>query len=492
MVNSPRIQQQSRLLELQRLRATYNARNADKKLICYTQHTMPSYKVNWHHRVIAEKLEKWIHGVIPNLMIFTPPRNGKSELVSVRGPSFCLGVNPDHQVVIASYGSSLANKHNVAAQRVMDLKKYRELFPATRIPGEEAKSQRYKRKADLVECIKRRGYLRSVGVGGAITGEGFTRGVIDDPFKNRKEADSPVTRGAVWDWYTSTFYTRAERNAGKLLTLTRWHEDDLAGRLLKQMKHGGKFAEQWEVLSLPAIKIGEPSEFDPRQEGEPLWPWKYPLNTLYGMRETMGGEQGRDWQALMQQRPRTEGGQIIQRRWWKFYQIKPATFDEVVMSIDCNFKDKSKQKSGSYVVIQVWGRIGADKYLLDQWREKCGFVDTVNAIKRMKSKWPSAYRIYIEDKANGPAVIDTLKGDISGIIPVEPDGSKEARLYAVSAQIQSGNVYLPEDAPWVHDYIEEHSAFPNGTNDDQVDATSQALRKLDSSGVSQLERLLTM
>ena len=469
------------------LRKAFDARFASQKLMSYTRVTFPNYVSNWHHEAICTKIDDLIVGKIKRLMIFVPPRNGKSELVSVRAPSFALGRDPDEQIIMASYAADLANKHNRQAQRVMDTQEFKSLFPNTKIASEDVKQGsygRYARTSELVEVIGKRGYLRSAGVGGAITGTGFTLGVIDDPFKNRQEADSKVTRDMVWNWYTSTFYTRKEKDARILVTMTRWHEDDLAGRLLKQMEKGGEFAEEWIVIELPALKVGLPNKYDPRQPNEPLWPWKYPYEELMRMQSTMGS---RDWASLQQQTPMVEGGNIVQRRWWKFYKQPPAKLDEVVQSWDLTFKEAGS----SWVVGQVWGRKGSDKYLLDQFRAKVGFVETVSAIKTMKLKWPEAHRVYIEDKANGPAVIDSLSKQISGVIAVKPEGSKESRLHAVSAQIESGNVYLPEGALWVHDYIEEFSAFPNGADDDQVDATTQALRKLDISGIERLEKLLT-
>jgi predicted phage terminase large subunit-like protein len=153
-------------------------------------------------------------------------------------------------------------------------------------------------------------------------------------------------------------------------------------------------------------------------------------------------------------------------------------FEEIIQSWDCTFKDT---KGTDYVVGQVWGRKGADRYLLDQVRDKMAFPATVRAIKNMKDKWPQSKRILIEDTANGPAVISTLKHDIPGIVPVNPSGGKVVRAQAVTAQIESGNVYIPsqETCSWVGDYIEEFAAFPNGKHDDQVDSTTQALCYMD-------------
>lgn len=168
---------------------------------------------------------------------------------------------------------------------------------------------------------------------------------------------------------------------------------------------------------------------------------------------------------------------MFKRSWWQFYRQPPNQFDEIIQSWDMSFKET---KEGSYVVGQIWGRKGADKYLLDQVRDRMDFPATIQAVRSLSAKWPQAHAKLVEDKANGPAVIATLRREISGLIPVEPQGSKEARAAAVSSDIEAGNVYLPDPsiASWIHDFIEELSVFPNGANDDQCDGATQGLLRL--------------
>jgi predicted phage terminase large subunit-like protein len=458
-----------------------------KEILHFTKWTNPRYQTNWHHRILCEKLDKFVRGEITRLIVLMPPRNGKSELVSRRLPAFAFGLNPHEQIMSASYGQDLASKMNRDVQRIMDSEQYKKIFPNVTLPGpDQIKTDgrtKYIRNAKEFEIVGSRGMYRCAGVGGAITGTGFTLGIIDDPIKNRAEADSATYREKIWDWYTSTFYTRKEENARILVTVTRWHEDDLVGRLLKKSKED-KNADQWDVVEFPAIRDERVCEEDPRSIGEPLWPEKFPLTELVAMKAVMGS---REWSSLQQQTPITEGGNIVKRDWWKYYDELPRMPDEWIQSWDLTFKESGN----SYVVGQVWMRKGANKYLVDQFRQRIGFVETISAIQTMTHKWPQAGRKLIEDKANGPAVIDALKNKISGIIPISPEGSKESRANAVSAQIESGNVWLPRNAIWVHDYIEEWAAFPNGADNDQVDATTQALKKLDISGIERMERFLT-
>jgi len=411
-------------------------------------------------------------------MVFMPPRHGKSELVSRRLPAFILGRNPDANIIATSYGADLAARLNRDVQRIIDSPEYSEIFPDTRLFGTNVRTVAqgtWLRNSEIFEIVGHKGVYKSSGVGGAITGMGCNYGIIDDPYKNRQEASSKTVRETIWEWYTSTFYTRLEKNGQILITLTRWHEDDLAARLLK-LAAEDPAADRWMVIAFPAVaeENGHPS--DPRRPGEALWPDRYPLKELMTIKTIIGSY---EWAALYQQRPSPDEGGILNRNWWKFYQQPPAQFDEVLQSWDMSFKETT---SGSFVVGQVWGRKGADKYLLDQVRDRMDFPATVQAVRTLSAKWPQAWAKLVEDKANGPAVISTLKREISGLIAVEPQGSKEARAAAVSPDIEAGNVYLPDPsiAPWVHDFIEECAAFPNGANDDQVDAMTQVLNRLNS------------
>ena len=219
-----------------------------------------------------------------------------------------------------------------------------------------------------------------------------------------------------------------------------------------------------------------PNKNDKRKPGEALWPSKYPISFLDKHRKA----DSRDWAALYQQSPYTEGGAILKKHWWKFYTTPPKFLDEVGISVDATFKDL---KTSDYVVIQTWGRKGPDKYLLDQYREKMDYVETEKATLNMRLKWRQCTKIWIEDKANGSALISRLRRKITGVIPVEPEGSKIARAQAVAPQVESGNTYLPDPSicDWVNDFIDECAKFPNAKHDDQVDACSQALARLETS-----------
>lgn len=444
-----------------------------------------NYRMNWHHRLLCDYLDKLACKEIRRLMVFMPPRHGKSELVSRKFPAYLLGRNPDTSIISCSYSADLASRMNRDVQRLIDSEKYSLLFPESHLFGKNIRSTAkgsFLRNSDIFEIVNHRGTYRSSGVGGGITGMGGEYIIIDDPVKNREDADSATIREKIYDWYTSTLYTRLEKDGCILLTLTRWHEDDLAGKLLKAAQEG---ADQWTILELPAVCEYPPEPYDERQEGEALWKWKYDEQALAKMKATVGS---RDWAALYQQHPTPGEGGTFKREWWNYYKVLPDGLYDFVQSWDCTFKDA---QSSDYVVGQVWARKGSSRYLLDQVRGRMSFTETLRAIRSLSAKWPQAVRKLIEDKANGTAVIDVLRKEIPGLIPVEPEGGKIVRANAVTAVAEAGNIYLPNPsiAPWVHDFVEEHAVFPNGANDDQVDAQTQANTYYNSSSFS-LEGLI--
>ena len=186
----------------------------------------------------------------------------------------------------------------------------------------------------------------------------------------------------------------------------------------------------------------------------------------------------RDWEALYQQHPTVEGGAVFRKEWLKFYAPTdlPQNFDETIISWDMTFKEGDDK---DFVVGQVWARKDARYFLLDQVRRQMDFIATMEAFVTLSQKYPRALKKLVEDKANGPAVISALKSHVPGIVPVEPDGSKTARAYAVTPLFEAGNVYIPNPSwcPWARDYVDELTQFPTAAHDDQVDATTQALRQ---------------
>jgi predicted phage terminase large subunit-like protein len=409
-----------------------------------------------HHFLLCDAVKRICEGKLKKLMIFMPPRHGKSQTITESLPSYYNGIFPNKRVMCISYGDGLAKEFG-RKNRMKVLEYGEELFGVKLDPKNNSVSEW------TIQGHTGGSYF--AGILGGVTGRGADLLIIDDPIKTRQEANSETYRNRVWDEYQSSLATRLMPNGVTVIILTRWHFDDLAGRILASE------GDQWEVISLPAV--AEDNDPIGREEGELLWP-SFGYDREWADKKIIEvGQQ--TWTSLFQQRPSPESGDIFKRQWIQYYKALPE-LDEMSLSIDASFKDK---KGSDFCVIQCWGRAGAKRYLIDQIRDRMGFPATVQAVRSMSAKYPDAYTILIEDKANGTAVIDTLKNEITGIIPVEPEGGKEVRASAISPQWEAGNIYVPDPSmcAWVNDFIEEMLQFPQGKHDDQVDAMTQQLTR---------------
>lgn len=429
--------------------------------------------MGWVHKEICRKLDSFLEAVerkeSPRLIITMPPRSGKSEIVSRCFPAYCFGRFPDTQIIACSHSVSLVAQFNRDVQRLIESDSYRRIFPDTRIGGKSDSGQAYTKTSEWFEIVGRKGAYRVAGIGGGITGHGADILILDDLVKDRAEANSQTIRDRTWDWYTSTAYTRLSPGGGVIAMATRWHMDDLIGRLLDNMNRGA--GDTFEVVNYPAI-----AEHDEkyRKRGEALHPERFSLKRLREIRKNVGE---RDWQSEYQQSPVPDGGALFRSEWLKTYRKAdlPPVFDSVILSWDMAFKDSA---ASDFVVGQAWGRKGASYYLIDQVRGRWDFVQTKAMFMQMALKHPKALRKLVEDKANGTAVISELSKTVSGIVPITPRESKTARAQSVAPFFEAGNVYIPEetsDTAWVREYRTEMLNFPSGAHDDQVDATTQAL-----------------
>ncbi|MDR2005898.1 MAG: phage terminase large subunit [Acidaminococcales bacterium] len=411
------------------------------------------------HTLICQKLEAVERGEITRLMLFMPPRHGKSQTVTETFPSWFLGRHPDARVIEVSYGIQFAEKFGLLNRRKIE--DFGGRIFGIGVSADQSSKTKW-------EIAGHAGGMISVGLGGSITGEGADLLIIDDLIKNRQEAESEAMRRRVWEEWQDTLQTRLHPGAAVILIMTRWREDDIAGRILDEAEANG---EKWHIVRLPCIAEDGGADALGRKPGETLWP-EHGFDARWAARQkaTVGE---RTWNALYQQNPLPAEGNIIKNDWWRFYHVPPQSFDLIFQSWDMAFKGG---EANDYVVGQVWGALGPSLYLLDQVRDKLNFPRTLREVANMRDKWPTARAILIEDKANGPGVIDTLKQDFSGVIAVNPEGSKEARCWAASADIEAGNVYLPDPVfPWVKEFLAEFARFPEGKNDDQVDAATQAV-----------------
>lgn len=407
-----------------------------------------------HVNLISDLISKKVLAGNARIIVSLPPRHGKSHLISTYTPVWFLSLFPMRNVILTSYEANFAASWGRAVRNIVN----ENSNIGVSLANDSQASDRWH--------TSQGGGMFTAGVGGPITGRGFHLGIIDDYCKNWEEATSEAYRKKTLEWFHSTFYTRAEPGASIIILATRWHEDDLIGHLIKTQP------DRWTEVKLPALA----EENDPleRTVGAALCSPRYDVEKLLEIKSSVGSLV---WNSLYQQRPSALEGNIFKRSWFKYYDDLPRHYDGKIQSWDLSFKDST---GSDYVVGQVWQKSGPDFYLIDQIRERMNFPDTVSAIRTMSATYPHCDAILIEDKANGPAVIDTLRNEISGLIPVEPDGSKLARAAAISALFEAGNVYVPNPkrVGWSLDYVEELCSFPNCRNDDQVDATSQALRKI--------------
>lgn len=415
-------------------------------------------------RLLDRHLVDVAEGRIRRLIWSMPPQEGKSQRVSRTFPLWLLLRNPDARVAIASYEASMARRWGRAVRN--DIRDHPGLGLSVRADTAAAHEWQLDNHA---------GGIVTAGIGGALTGrpvDGVL--VIDDPLKGRAEADSEVYRQACIDWWQETATPRLAPGTPVIVVMTRWHEDDLAGWLART-------DPEWVVVNVPAqAELNDPlgrlqGDFLQSARGRTLEDWE----------QTRIKVGARGWSALYQGHPSPAEGGILKRSWWRYYTTPRAQpqangtmrvdADQVLMSWDMAFKDT---KASDFVVGQVWARRGPGVFLVDQVRDRMDFPASVAAVKALAAKWPQATLKLIEDKANGPAIIAQLRKDVAGVVPVSPKDSKEARAHAVSAFIEAGNVELPTNAPWIGEFVEECSAFPNAAHDDQVDAMTQALHRM--------------
>ena len=428
---------------------------------------MPGFITNWHHRVIADRLSALKGQKRQRIILSLQPQVGKSLLVSRLFPAWWLGHSPHAKIISSSYAVSLAESFNVDCQELIDSEAFRRIFKTLLPP----RSSQKKRTQSYCQIANGQGYLYSVGVGGATLGKTGDIFIIDDPIKSPQEAFSPSSRKKIIDWYLTVAETRMALNGHVILMHQRWHKEDLAGYLLKEIEETG---EDWEVMSFPAIAEGDLHPLDPREPGEPLWPEFKGDSALWEQMRKKAGPYF--WSAIYQQKPAGEQTALISENDLRYFSPEDIDLKRLDQSHswDMSFKSKEEQARGSYVVGQHWATDGFNYYLVNQIRGKWGFRDTHANFVKMSFGAPVS-EVFVEDKANGPAILDSLAGIVPGLIPVEPKGDKFGRFAAISPLFHQGRVFLPKGASWLKDFKDELLNFPNGSNDDQVDSCSQYL-----------------
>jgi predicted phage terminase large subunit-like protein len=371
-------------------------------------------------------------------------------------PAWYLGRNPDRFVISASYGQDLADDFGRKVRNLISSPLHRTVFPTCHLADDAASMRRFNTLAG--------GSYYAVGRGGPITGRGAHLLILDDLLKDREEAQSEAIRRGLREWYAHVAYTRLQPGAAIVLIATRWHEDDLAGRLLNEHAN-----ENWVLLSLPAIAEVDESF---RRAGEALWPERFPLLDLQRIRQSVGSAA---WAALYQQRPAAAEGTIFKRDWIRTYHDLPSSFQKIVQSCDTAFKTGAEN---DYSVITTWGVTENGYFLVSLWRGRVEFPELKRQVSIQAELW-KPHVILIEDKASGQSLVQELRlATRFPILPVKIDSDKRARAEAVTPMFEAGRIFVPESAPWLDTYLDELASFPAGTHDDAVDSTTQALNYL--------------
>lgn len=421
-------------------------------------------KTPFHHflcRYIQNFVERKTDKPYEILVISSPPQHGKSASVTETLPSWYLGRNPDKRVIEISYSADFATKFGRRNKRKID-EFGSDLF-GIRVAKDNAKAIEF-------EIDGHTGGMISRGIGTGVTGQPADLMIIDDPIKNRKEAYSKSRRDLIYEEWLMSFKTRLAPHSKVILIMTRWHEDDLAGRLLMEETNIKNLRFPCECESendLLGRNIGD--SLCPEIGKDNAWLKEY-KSALISREGTM------TWNALFQGRPTATAGNVIERDWWQYYEVEERPHIHTwVMSVDATFKDSEQS---DFVAIQVWGKSRENIYLIDSVKKRLNFPDTIMEIRRLRGIYDECKTTLIEDKANGSAIITMLRHEMSGIIAVQPIGSKMARVQAIIGVIEAGNVFLPKSKKFVGDFIEECGSFPNGLHDDQVDCMSQALNRL--------------
>lgn len=429
-----------------------------------------------HLDVLDETLVKVSLGELKRVIVTMPPRHGKSERVSKKFPAWHVGRNPTDEIILASYSVDLSRGFSRIARDTLTTNKG--VFDVSVDPANQS--------AESWGIDGYRGGVTAAGVGGAITGKGAKIAIIDDPVKNAEEANSEVMREKVWDWYQSTLYTRLTPDGRIIVVMTRWHEDDLVGRLLKkeadEIKEGTHKGERWTVINFPAI--AEDDDFLGRIEGEPLWPeFGFDAHRLEQIKSDVGSYV---FNALYQQRPSAAGGTIFKREYFRYYREELIGNMPYIVVGEKRYRkhdlwlfqtvdtaNSEKTINDPFVVSTWYVTPSRDLLLYDVYRTHITGPDQKPLMRQMINRFRPRFQA-IEDKTFGTNLIQECKREGMTIRAVKVDKDKVTRSLVIAARYEVGMVYHREDAQWLTDYEDELLSFPRGKHDDQVDTASMA------------------
>lgn len=429
--------------------------NAAEHLIDFATYTFPQYRVAEHHKLIAETLERVERGEIDRLLVSMPPRSGKSELVTKRFPAWFLGRNPDRQVITASYNSDLAGDFGRQVRNIVRQKEFQNVFPV-RLAEDSQAANRWN--------TEQGGSYVAAGVGTAITGRGAHLLLIDDPIKDREEAESETRREVVWNWFTSTAYTRLMPKGAIVVIQTRWHADDLTGRLIEAEAKGG---DRYHKLILPAIL----------SDGSALWPERYPVDALHRIRTAIGP---RDWSALYQQDPTPDDGTFFLKPWF----LRHDTLPEGLQLYGCSDYAVT-EGGGDYTEHGVWGVDKSGRiYQVDWWHGQTASDEWIETkLQMIRRHRPVCWfgEAGVIQRAVEPMLrrrmLETATRCRMEWLPSISDKASRARGFQARAAM--GEVSLRDDEIGER-VLKQLLTFPAGKHDDAVDVCGMIGRALDT------------
>lgn len=435
----------------------------------------PRFRHSYFSLEVCREIDAFVDEVIagkrPVRNLTAPPQHGKSSLISRCLPAYLIArlgpVLGQCRIALSSYALSRAKANLRDVKAIMQEPVYREIFPAATLIG-------FKGGVNTADYFDHAfGFVKAQGAGGSLTGFSIDIALNDDLTKDALEALSTTTQDGLENWYDSVLVGRLQERNGQINIGTPWSAHDIMARI--HAKHDGK--PNYKRLQFVALNYPDQVGYNPDQPEGPL---VAALHSEVKLREVMATMSSMWWAAMFQQAPLADLGAIFKPAGLRYYRRVdlPRTFVQKIISVDATFKDN---KGSDYVFAGVWGKCADEKvWLLDFRREKLAFTRTAEAIVALKRANPGVTKIFIEDAANGPALIDMLSKHIVGIVGVPPLGSKEARAHAVSWVWESGCVMLPspEDMPTIKPVVAEITAFPDVRNDDAVDGMTIALQQL--------------
>lgn len=474
----------------------------------------PGYQLNWHHRVKARLLEAWARGQIDRLLLHEPPRHGKTLLASIHLPAWIFGHNPSAEMIVASHGDRYVQKLSRKTKRVINQPEYRLTFPETRIPEKGARSDRgdWRNTDSEWDIVEHGGHYECYGAGANISGAGGEFLIVEDPYPSRQKAESETYRQKINEWYDDDLYERREDDPKILIIHTRWHENDLSGKLQRDSEEVEE-NDDWLVYNMPGLKLEDDARIahgtgdldaeailgdldipieDPREVGEALWPEKRTAEEFEAARKS----NARKFWSLIQQQPTPPGGTIFEHEWlaenrWSSLPTPHGDWFTV-----CDPKHGSKEPESSRAVVQLMfqpqGHEG-EVYLVDQVAGIWSQTETEDVIRYVCGRevegdrsdlpvleewrlnlWQRADAHLFEAEGDGPGIKSHLQGEIAGVHLVKPWAEKEQRARDVTTFWKAGDVKIPEDDryDWVPGFVAEHESFPGANRDDQVDTST--------------------